>query len=636
MCGITGFVDFKSSSNLEDLKRMVGSIIHRGPDDQGVEIYENNYGLIGFGQARLSIIDLSEGGHQPMKYNSLRIVFNGEIYNYKEIKFSLQELGHIFKTESDTEVILQSFERWGVEAVNKFIGMFAFVIYDEAKNEITIVRDRAGVKPLYYYWDQNVFLFGSELKSFHSHEAFKKIINKKAVKSFFKQIHHGYIKAPLTIFENTFKLESGKYLKLNLKSKEIKIFEYWDVLDFYKRPKLNIDYTTAKSELKRLLVTACEYRMISDVPVGVFLSGGYDSTVVTSILQTNRTNKIQTFTIGFEEGNNEAPYAKETSKYLGTDHHEHICTKKEAQEIIPTLPFFYDEPFADSSAIPTILVSKLARQSVTVALSADAGDEVFCGYTSYFDLNKYLSHINGIPNFSKPIISKIGKSIAHIYPNKCITIKHKISGLSDSLDSNQIKEVFNLYKNMNDLPNYYDELFNYTNNSENLNDYLDYEGMFSQIEVAMAVDYKGYLQDDILTKVDRATMSVSLEGREPLLDHRIVEFAAQLPFEYKLNNGNNGKRILKEIVHEYIPKEMLNRPKSGFSLPIYSWLRNDLSFLIDEYLNNNEIEKSGLFNSDFVLKRVNEFKLGKLHYTPFIWKILMFQMWYRHWMENKL
>lgn len=636
MCGIAGFVDFKKNSNLDDLKRMVKSIAHRGPDDNGTEIYENYYGLIGFGQARLSIIDLSDGGHQPMTYNNLRIVFNGEIYNFKEIKLSLQDLGHVFKSESDTEVILQSFEQWGIEAINKFIGMFAFVIYDEAKNEITIARDRAGVKPLYYYWNQNVFLFGSELKVFHTHEAFKKVINKKAVKLFFKQIHHGYIKAPFTIFENTFKIESGTYLKLNLKSKEIKTFNYWNVIDFYKRPKLNIDYKTAKSELKGLLESACEYRMISDVPVGVFLSGGYDSTAVTSILQSNRSNKIQTFTIGFEEGNNEAPYAKETAKYLGTDHHEYICTKKEAQEIIPTLPFFYDEPFADSSAIPTILVSKLARQSVTVALSADAGDEVFCGYPSYFDLKKYLSNINYIPNFTKPIIGNIGKAITNLYPNKYSITKHKILGLSESLNSNQIKEVFDLYKNMNNLPNYYDELFNYTDNSENLNDYLEYDGMFSQLEVAMAVDYKGYLQDDILTKVDRATMSVSLEGREPLLDHRIVEFAAQLPFEYKLNNLNNGKRILKEIVHEYVPKEMLNRPKAGFSLPIYSWLRNELSYLVEEYLNKQEIEKSGLFNSDFVLKRVHEFKRGKLHYTPFIWKILMFQMWYRHWMENKI
>lgn len=632
MCGIAGFIDFNKKSEIEELKSMVRAISHRGPDDFGLELIDSPFCQVGFGQARLSIIDLSSGGHQPMRFNNLVIVFNGEIYNYKEIKIELKGLGHNFLSESDTEVILHSFDQWGLNAVNRFIGMFAFVIFDEQKQEITILRDRAGVKPFYYYWKNGLFLFGSELKSFHFHKSFEKEISKEAVQMFFKQIHHGYIKAPFTIFENTFKLESAHFLKLDLRTKEIVKEKYWDLIGFYSKPKIEIDYNEAKLELKQLLKSSCEYRMVSDVPVGVFLSGGYDSTAVTGLLQQNRSTKLKTFTIGFEEGNNEAPFAKETAKYLGTDHHEYICTKNEAQEIIPTLPYFYDEPFADSSAIPTILVSKLAKKYVTVALSADAGDEVFCGYTTYFDFNNYIKKLNYIPGFAKSSIRSIGNSISSNIPFGSDSIKHKVNGFFNSMNCDQILQAINLYTTMNNFPKSYDGLFNFGVSSEfKIDGNLKYKTIQNPLEVALVIDYMGYLQDDILTKVDRATMSVSLEGREPLLDHRIVEFAAQIPLEYKLSSDGTGKKILKDIVNDIVPKDLLDRPKAGFSLPIYNWLKSDLSFLLEDYLNKTEIERSGLFNSDFVLKRVEEFKNGKLHYTPFIWKILMFQMWYSKW-----
>lgn len=632
MCGIAGIIDFNKKSTLVDLSKMVRSINHRGPDDNGVELIENEYAQIGLGQARLSIIDLSHGGHQPMTYKNYKIVFNGEIYNYKEIRTELINLGHTFISESDTEVILHSFEAWGIESVSKFIGMFAFVIFDATANNITIFRDRAGVKPFYYYWNKGLFLFASELKAFHENNSFEKVIDKKSVQQYFSQINHGYISAPHTIFENTYKLESGHFLRIDLKTRNIENKSYWDVLSYYKLPKLEISYDEAKIEVNNLLNSACEYRMVADVPVGVFLSGGYDSTAVTSILQSNRSSKIKTFTIGFEEGNNEIPYAKETAEILGTDHHDYICTTKEAQEIIPTLPYFYDEPYADSSAIPTILVSKHARKSVTVALSADAGDEVFCGYNSYLKLDSYLNKLDSVPDFFKPAVRNLGLLASTLLPQNQERLKHKMGGFAHAMQQDKILQSFDLLKHMNDLPKSYQSLFpsfNADAYSTNKNEFI---GFSNPIEVAMALDYKNYLQDDILTKVDRATMSVSLEGREPLLDHRIVEFLAQLPIDYKLHN-NIGKRILKDIVHQYVPKEKMDRPKTGFSLPIYSWLKHDLSFLLDEYLNEKAIAESGLFNVDFILSKVKDFKNGKLHYTPFLWKILMFQMWYNKWMR---
>ena len=637
MCGITGFIDF--SMNIRYNKEMVindmnNTLDHRGPDDKGYEVFEEDKFTIALGQARLSIIDLTSAGHQPMRYKNFTIVFNGEIYNYKELKNDLVELGHEFHTDSDTEVVLHCYEQWREKAVNKFIGMFAIVIYDSATNKVCVFRDRAGVKPFYYYYSDQVFIFASELKAFHKHPKFQKEIDRDSIYLYFKNVHHGYVPAPKTIFKNTFKLPPGHFLEIDLLKASVNIEKYWDVTNFYKLPKINLSYEDAKVQTKKLLLSACEYRMIADVPVGVFLSGGYDSTLVTSLLQSNRSEKLKTFTIGFNEGNNEAPFAKETAKYLGTDHTEYICTTKEAQEIIPTLPFFYDEPFADSSAIPTILVSQLASKSVSVVLSADAGDEVFSGYESYKFLERNLNKINNLPKWLKPIIGEVGSCFIPGIPETLDhgKMKHQISSFIKAIKSfdktEQSKIVFD---NMYSLPGSFLEKI-FIDKNFIVRENLEVNGFKEPLEVAMAIDYKSYLQNDILTKVDRATMSVSIEGREPLVDHRIIEFAAQLPLEYKWD-GKTSKKILKDIVHEYIPKEMMDRPKTGFSLPIYSWLRGDLSYLVDEYLSPKALEQSGLFNVPWVSQQVNLFKLNKLHYQPFIWKLLMFQMWYNKWMK---
>jgi asparagine synthase (glutamine-hydrolysing) len=628
MCGITGYIDFTKRTKPEVIHDMVGTMLHRGPDDFGAENYENPFAIIGLGQARLSIIDLSDAGHQPMQYQHLSIVFNGEIYNYKEIKSDLENIGHSFSSSSDTEVILHAYLEWGVQAVHRFIGMFAFCIYDSIKSEIILIRDRAGVKPLYYYFKDGLFLFGSELKPLMQHPAFEKLIEPRVLPLY---LQYGYIPSPYAIFKDCKKLNAGNLLHIELKDGSTNLTNYWSVATYYSKPKLLISYEEAKIELHKLLKSALRYRLVSDVPVGIFLSGGYDSTAVAAILQKLQKEKLKTFTIGFEEGNNEAPFAKNTAKYIGTDHHEFICTTKEAQGIIPDIPYYYDEPFGDSSAIPTILVSKIAKMHVSVALSADAGDEVFCGYNSYSDLKTNLSYLNLFPPICKPFIKQSGVILTNILPLNYV-IRHKAISFFRALDENELEQSKHLFRLRNEKSDSYLEKFFIQKIDGFSSPYnIQTDGFHNGIEVAMAIDYNVYLQNDILTKVDRATMSVSLEGREPLLDHRLVEFVAQLPLEYKFN-GITQKRIFKDIVHDYIPKEMMDRPKVGFSLPIYDWLRGDLSNLVDEYLSKDSLKWSGLFNDEFIMMEVSKFKRKKLHYSPIIWYLLMFQMWYKRWM----
>jgi len=628
MCGITGFIDYNNISKIQVLEKMVASMQYRGPNDSGSEIYTKNNYVVGFGQARLSIIDLSSLGHQPMVYKHFIIVFNGEIYNFKEISSELRKLGHIFISGSDTEVILHAYEQWGQDCVHRFIGMFAFAIFDDLKRNIVFFRDRAGVKPLYYYWKNGLFIFGSELKAFHQHPAFIKEISNESVNLYFQ---YGFIPAPFSIFKDCFKLEPGCNLTIDLEKREIIIKKYWDILDYYKMPQHKISYSDALNEVEKLLISACNYRMVADVPVGVFLSGGFDSTAVTAILQKDRTDKIKTFTIGFEEDINEAPYAKEIARHLGTDHTEYYCTALEAKEIIPTLPYYFDEPFSDNSAIPTILVSRLARENVTVALSADAGDEIFGGYNSYRSLKRNINLLNKIPEVFNSPISFLLSAILQIPLGNDLLLKHELTTLSEVLEIKKDKRISFLFDKMQSNSNAGMNRLLIKKNSYSFNNILNREIFCDDISVAMAMDYQNYLQNDILTKVDRATMSVSLEGREPLLDHRLVEYAARLPIEYKYD-GITSKKILKEIVYRYVPKEMMNRPKTGFSLPINSWLKDDLRPLMEEMLSETMIQKTGFMNGKEVINlKSNFYKRGNSDQT-IIWKIMQFQMWYNKWM----
>lgn len=632
MCGIAGFIDFNKRTAEGVLHKMTDILQHRGPDGDGHFTDITDYAITGLGHRRLSIIDLSNAASQPMQFESLYIVFNGEIYNYNEIRDKLIVKGHHFSTHSDTEVILHAYKEWGNKCIDRFIGMFAFVIYDKLQQSIFCVRDRAGVKPFFWYYKNGLFLFASELKAFHQHPAFEKEMNRDAVAAF---MQYGYVPTPHCIFNHSYKLQPGHTLTLHLKTKEIKIEKYWDVLDFYNKPKLNINLPDAIVETERILEKAFQYRMVADVPVGVFLSGGYDSTCVTALLQKNSTSKINTFTIGVhDKGLNEAPFAKATAAHLGTNHTEYYCTFREALEIVPDLPFYYDEPFADSSAIPTTLVSKLARQKVTVALSADAGDEIFAGYNKYDFLARVKYKIDRVPApLRKTAVALMQRIPAHKIPyfnNKPLfTTRYKklMHLLKDSNTKEMLQNMAGIY--------FPDELNKIVLKkplklSSNFDQTLQ-KDYYDDLSYMMAIDYKTYMLDDILQKVDRASMTVSLEGREPFLDQHIIEFAAQLPADYKLHKGIK-KYPLRQIVHKYVPQQMMERPKMGFGIPIADWLKNELKGFVEEATETKFLEQQGIFNVGEVKELYRQFYNGKEQLHTKIWYLLMFQMWYKKWM----
>ncbi len=634
MCGISGFIDFKQNSSSVLLQQMTDTLYHRGPDGSGYEFIKKKDYQIGLGHRRLSIIDLSETGKQPMQFEHLRITFNGEIYNYEEIRKELLGFKHQFIGQSDTEVILHAFIQWGVACVEKFIGMFAFVIYDTKAEEIYCVRDRAGIKPFFYYWHDGLFLFASELKAFHQHPQFKKELNTDAVVAF---MQFGNVPTPHCIFNNCYKLKPGHYLKFTLLNSQFSIHKYWDVYDAYNKPKLDISFEEAKTETEKILKSAFDYRMVSDVPVGVFLSGGYDSACVTALLQKNRTEKLKTFTIGVPDiGLNEAPYAKDVANYLGTEHNEYTCSQSEALELITELPYYYDEPFADQSVVPTTLVCKMARQQVTVALSADAGDEIFAGYNRYDYMMRYGKKLNQLPQFLRIGVSK---GMSTISADKIPIFKNKYnfhnryeklkSLLNDPSPKNMMLSLSKQY-NEEQIESLMSLSFKNLKTAYVSDDLL--EKFSSPLSYMLAIDYQTYLVDDILQKVDRASMTASLEGREPFLDHRIIEWAAQLPDHYKYYKGRK-KHILKEIVHQYIPKELMDRPKMGFAIPLENWLMIDLKEKVLYYLDDKKIKEQGLFNVDFIRKIKNDFYSGKKELALKIWYTLMFQMWYEKWMN---
>ena len=628
MCGIAGFIDFNKRSDIDCLKKMTNAVIHRGPDDSGYELFETQQVNVGFGFRRLSIIDLSPLGHQPMRFveKGLTIIFNGEVYNYAELRAELQGLGYTFKSGSDTEVILKGYDAWGTACVNRFIGMFAIAIYDEKKEQVVIFRDRAGVKPLFWHFNKGIFLFGSELKSFHQHTGFEKKIDFNALSHYFQR---GYISAPYTIFENTHKLLPGHFLTINLKTKAVGSTKYWDVTDCYNQPKLSIGYEEAKKEVERLMVSAFKYRMIADVPVGVFLSGGYDSTAVTALLQANNPQKIKTFTIGFEDPNfNEAPHAKEVAKYLGTEHYEHTCTYKDALDIVPQWADIYDEPFGDISGIPTTLVSRIAREQVTVALSADGGDEIFAGYQKYFNSIKRLADLDRIP---AAVQGLLGQLIPN-NKNADISQQDKRSKLKDYFGAKDsvrkfdiVSQAMTFFETQQLLTK--EILYTHTpfNEGSLLNDSNDLMAKFQ------ATEYKTYMVDDILQKVDRATMSTSLEGREPFLDQRIIEFAARLPTDYKYRNGK-GKYILKDIVHKYVPQQLMERPKMGFGVPLENWLRMELKDMLTDLINEPHLRRQGIFNVTKAMNLRDDYLAGKPIEFQRLSYLFLFQLWYRRWM----
>jgi asparagine synthase (glutamine-hydrolysing) len=635
MCGFAGFIDFNKKSNKSVLHEMVKALNHRGPDDFGIEFLDFNDFQIGFCHARLSILDLSVAGHQPMihKETGNFIVYNGEVYNFKEVRKELIETkGISFNTESDTEVILKAFAIWGMRAVDKFIGMFSFVLFDNQFKKVYFCRDRAGVKPLYYHLTDEIFLFGSELKVFAKHPKFNSDINLDSVASFLQK---GWIPAPHSIFKDTFKLMPGHYAVFDLESKSFELEKYWDIINFFNNKELDISENEAEVEIERLLKSSCEYRMVSDVPVGVFLSGGYDSSAIAAILQSNRSEKIKTFTIGFEDEQfNEAIHAKKVAEYLGTEHFEYYCNYKEALSLVDDLPFYYDEPFADSSAIPTMLVSKIASQHVKVSLSADGGDELFAGYSRYTtkiddflkfaNLRQPASSLLAIPLEILEKISRISSEPYYQYKLEKIIEVLKTSNPLQKIKNRIAPKHFSNYempkimaKGFNQQSSNYDEL-------KQLREDIHY------LQAFLAIEFKTTLVDDMLVKVDRATMRFSLEGREPMLDHRLVEFAASLPHHYKVKDGIQ-KRLLKNIVHRYIPKNIMDRPKMGFAIPTEKWLKGDLKSLLYFHLSKGQINKFGILNYEYISELLKRFENGKEVNPERLWIILMLQMWLEKW-----
>ena len=635
MCGIFGVVDFSKRIDLLSFSEALNTLEHRGPDSGNGEFFEEEAFNLFLGHRRLSIIDLNAGANQPM-YNQSRskvIIFNGEIYNYLELRKELIDLGYSFLSSSDTEVILASFEEWGENCLNRFIGMFAFVIYDKDLNEIFVARDRVGVKPLFIAEFNNCISFSSELKPLVGLAGFDKTISKRALTDYFRL---GYVPAPLSIYSCVRKMVPGSYLKYNLHSRVLNESVYWDVNSYFKRPKLSIDYFEAKGVLKDVIFSACEYRMVSDVPVGVFLSGGYDSSLVTAVLQKSATSPIHTFSVGFEDPNyDESSFSSAVAGYLGTNHTEYICSELEAQSIIPELPFYYDEPFGDSSAIPTILVSRLAKKRVDVALSADGGDELFAGYNKYSNALKAHSLKSKVPRFLRPLIGKsievapafMLEKLSGKKPNRDISMKFSNIFTSDLSELEFMQLISTSSMKHNSIFN--ESVLLDSIDKSAFGRLSDLDGI-EKLDQLLALDFKTYLPDDILTKVDRATMSVSLEGREPLLDHRLIELACQLPTDFKMRDGKK-KLILKDIVHDYIPKEIMDRPKMGFGIPVVDWMRQDLADLFCSYITRDKLQVTGFFNEDEILSMLKSYLKGDNSQFTLLWYIFTFLMWYDKW-----
>ncbi len=658
MCGITGFVSTRSLSE-EDLHiyidKMSSVLTHRGPDDTGAWIdKEKNISL---GHKRLSILDLSASGHQPMISSSNRyiIVFNGEIYNHLILRKELNELSSeiiSWSGTSDTETLLKCFDFYGIEnSIKKLIGMFSIAVYDKKYNEITLIRDRLGEKPLYYGMVDGSFVFGSELKAIKQFPNFCNPINRFALKKYFQYM---YIPAPYSIYEGIFKLEPGHTLKLNLS--DIKsnldlmdlrknITQYWNLEEKIKKQspnkQKNIDDNSI-TELEEILKNSVDAQMISDVPIGAFLSGGIDSSLISSLMQRNSSKPIQTFTIGFEEASfDESEHAKKVANHLGTDHFELFVTSNQAKDLIPKLPLIYDEPFADSSQIPTFFVCASAAQKVKVSLSGDGGDELFGGYNRYFWGPRLWKNFSWMPFIFRAFI---GNSIGMVSDSSWNKLENSLSYLHRSKSNfsnigNKAKKLSKALVNSNDINDIYISLISEWCSSEDI--VLDVED--SEIDQfgdplvnrniskdfaleMMFRDSVSYLPDDILCKVDRASMANSLETRVPFLDHRVVEYAWNLPIEMKINN-NIGKWSLRKILSKYVPLEIIDRPKTGFAVPIGEWLRGPLREWAEELMSEEKLIKQGYINHNKVRDLWEMHLSQKYDHTSIIWSILMFQSW---------
>ena len=616
MCGIAGILDYSGASNDLVLEQMRDSLVHRGPDNGNQSSWKGAC-FLGLAHRRLAIIDPSDSGNQPMHFKHLSVVFNGEIYNFKAIKKELLLCGHSFETASDTEVLLHAFYEWNLDAVNRFKGMFALALVNHQSQQLYLFRDRFGVKPLYYFHKDKTFLFASELKAFHGHPAFKKELNQASVAHFFL---FGNVPAPESIFENTFKLMPGSCLRVNILDLTFSNHTYW-------YPKATeeimpaIHFDEAKIRVKSLLEASVIQRTVSDVPLGLFLSGGYDSATVAGIL-TQHTGSLKTFTVSVPDiGLDEGPKARQIANHLGTDHTEIECSADEARRVIPKLPSIYDEPFSDSSAIPTYLVAKETVKSVKVALSADGGDEFFGGYNRYRYYYKIPSWINRLP-------TALGRGVeATVGALNLKNLKAQRVAKFSRLIGNFSLETYMKAMTYSVSEEFIHQLLREPHRVKG----LPFVESHSPISTLMLNDTVNYLPNDILHKVDRATMAVGLESREPFLDDELYLALAQLPDAFKCT-ARASKILLKDIAHQYIPPGILSGPKKGFAIPINDWMRQYLQQELRYFSSLEFLNKQRLFHAEFANKQVQQFLRGNDAMALFVWYFYSFQSWYEEWM----
>lgn len=616
MCGICGYVSRKLIRR-ELLEQMNDTMSHRGPDDSGTwEQQEEGYG-VGFAQRRLAILDLSKLGHQPMLSKDGRIVitYNGEIYNYVQLRDELKAKGYTFRSNCDTEVIIAAYQEWGCECFRRLNGMFAIAVYDRDRKYVVLARDRMGKKPLYYYTKGTDFVFASELKPIMKYPYFSKEINYELIGHY---MCNKYIVAPYTIFHDTYKMEPGTYLIYH--EGKPKIHWYWDLLDVRSHTDKNItDLETAKTQLKSLLRDSVSKRLVADVPVGTFLSGGIDSTLITAVAQEVSNVPVDSFTIGFyDDERNEAPYAAQIAKHIGTNHHELYMKEEQILDMIWQLPVYYDEPFSDSSQLPSMLVSKMAAEHVTVALSGDGGDELFCGYKMYdwtwiaqhFD---FLGAIENKMPWNRKILPHLPMELRAFINNREQAVKSQlyIDVMIEEAGKILVPEVTNV---------------KYSHEAGIQADNLQ--------EQRMLLDMVTYLPDEILAKMDRASMKYSLEVRCPLLDYRIPEWSFRVSHDLKYHHFDK-KYLLKELTYDYVPRELLDRPKKGFGVPLRKWLRTVLRDEIMRMAEPEKLKAQGIFRPEGISRLIAmQDKSDKIVYSSLLWSFYVFQMWYNEYIEE--
>lgn len=645
MCGVIGFWDpflQHDSKYLEFvIQKMSSTLNHRGPDDHGYWVDETSGLALGF--RRLAVLDLTPAGHQPMISQDGRyvMVYNGEVYNFNDLRRELLLLGHSFRSHSDSEVMLAAFCQWGViSAVKRFNGMFAIALWDTQEKRLYLIRDRIGIKPLYYGRLDGVFAFGSELKALRAHPAFQAEINRDALALL---LRHNYISAPYSIYKGIFKLKPASILEIDAVAGSERLVPYWSAWDTAEKgraqPFKGSD-EEAVEELDALLRESIRLRMVADVPLGAFLSGGIDSSTVTALMQAQSSIPVKTFTVGFwEKAYDEARYAKIVANHLGTDHTELYVTPQEALEVIPRLPELYDEPYSDSSQIPTFLVAQMARRHVTVSLSADGGDELFGGYTRYTFAHRAWRRLEKLPyRVRRGLLVLLGMppdEFWHGFQQVLMPVLPR--GMKQSLVAEKIHKMRSVLL-CQDEKDVYRRLVTHWMNPEEVvigaqelptpvSDPSQWPQIADPVEWMMALDLVSYLPDDILVKVDRASMGVSLEARVPLLDdHRVVEFAWRLPLSMKIRNGQS-KWLLRQVLKRYVPPEMVDRPKMGFAIPISQWLRGPLRDWAETLLDESRLRQEGYFDPGPIRRLWSACLAGKGNWHYDLWDVLMFQAW---------